>query len=133
MLDWIVAHAAELTNAGNGIWIAISLMVSYYMFRLTRTTENSMVKSMGLGIALVAISSALHRLWWFLGILLAPEGQNYASWTTDYRGLLTVLILSLALGYSLHIKVMLKNRCGKFWWLRPAAAVLIGAVLGWLV
>lgn len=132
MFDWIIEHAATLTNMGNGIWIAISLLVSYYMFRLFRRTQDETVKSLTLGITLVAISSAIHRLWWFLGILFAPVGQTYATWATDWRGILTLFVLTLAFGYSLHIKVALENRCGKLWWLRPAAAVLLGGFLGWM-
>ena len=133
MFDWLIGNAAILTNIGNGIWICISMLVSWYMTRLWLLTDHPTVKSMSLGILMVSVSSAIHRLWWFLGIVFAPEGQNYADWTTDYRGILTLFVLTLAAGYSLHIKMVLEKRCGWLWWLRPAGAVLLGACLGWAV
>ena len=131
-VEWVVNNAAVLTNVGNGIWIAISLLVSYYMFQLWKKTTDDTVKSMSTGILMVSMSSALHRLWWFMGIVMAPAGAKYASWATDYRGMLTLLILTLAIGYSLHIKMVLKARCG-LWWLRPLGAVIFGAFLGYIV
>ena len=132
MINWLIEHASVLTNIGNGIWITISVLVSYYMFKLWYKTNDSMVKTLSQGILMVASSSAIHRLWWFMGIVMAPEGSKYASWATDYRGILTLFVLTLAIGYSLHIKMVLKGQCG-WWWLRPLGAVLIGASLGYAV
>lgn len=129
MFNWLIENASVLTNIGNGIWICISVLVSYYMAQLWHKTADSTVKSLSLGILMVSVSSAIHRSWWFLGIVLAPEGAKYASWALDYRGILTLFVLTLAIGYTLHIKMVLKERCG-WWWLRPAAAVTIGAFLG---
>lgn len=133
MYNWLVENAAVLTNIGNGMWIAISAMVSYYMFKLCCRTEDSMVNTLSQGILLVAVSSAIHRLWWFMGIVMAPVGSQYASWATDYRGILTLSVLTLAIGYSLHIKTVLKANCGWWWWIRPALAVILGAFLGYIV
>lgn len=132
MFNWLMENAAVLTNIGNGIWIAISVMVSYYMFKLWYKTKDHVVANLSQGILMVAVSSAIHRSWWFAGIVMAPEGLEYASWATDYRGMLTLFVLTLAVGYSLHIKMALKGHCG-WWWLRPAAAVIIGASLGYAV
>jgi hypothetical protein len=132
MLNWLMEHASVLTNIGNGIWIAISVLVSYYMFKLWRKTNDKVVSNLSQGILMVSVSSAIHRLWWFIGIVMAPAGSKYALWATDYRGILTLFVLTLAIGYSLHIKMVLKAQCG-WWWLRPLGAVLFGASLGYAV
>lgn len=132
MLNWLIEHASVLTNIGNGIWITISILVSYYMFELWRLTSDKVVASMAQGIFMVSVSSAIHRIWWFLGIVTAPDNVKYAEWATNYRGVLTLFVLTLAIGYSLHIKMVLKDGCG-WWWLRPLGAVAFGAYLGYTV
>jgi len=132
MFNWFIEHASVLTNVGNGIWITISIMVSYYMFQLWRLTDDKVVSSLSQGIFMVSVSSAIHRIWWFMGIVMAPDNLKYAEWATDYRGILTLFVLTLAVGYSLHIKMVLKDGCG-WWWLRPLGAVIFGASLGYAV
>ena len=66
MFNWLIENASILTNVGNGIWIGISMLVSFYMFKLWRKTQDEMVSNLSLGILLVAISSAIHRIWWLL-------------------------------------------------------------------
>jgi len=132
MFEWLTENTSTLTNIGNGIWICISALVSFYMFKLWKKTTNETVKSMAMGIFLVGISSALHRFWWFVGIITSPDNAKYANWANDYSGVLTFLVLVLAMGYSLHIKVMLQDR-NRFWWLRPLGAVLFGASLGYAI
>jgi hypothetical protein len=132
MFNWLIENASILTNVGNGIWIGISMLVSFYMFKLWRKTQDEMVSNLSLGILLVAISSAIHRIWWFTGIATAPEELKYATWATDYRGILTLFVLTLAFGYTLHIKMALQAHCG-WWWMRPLIAISLGAALGYAI
>ncbi len=130
MFDWIAQHNTALAHAGDGMWLAMALMVSYYMVRLIRRTTHETVKTLATGILLVASSSVIHRSWWLLGALMASDGLLYAPWATTYNGILTLAVLILAVGYSFHIKTALHGACGPLWWARPLVAGVVGALAG---
>lgn len=133
MINWIITNAGTLTNVANGLWISMSLMVSVYMAGLLRKTQDTIVRNFVLGILLVAISSALHRLWWFMGILLAEPGQKYATWATDYRAILLSLVFVIAIGYTLHVRAALRGKYGKWWWALPTIIAGVGVSAGLLL
>ena len=130
MFDWIAQHNTALAHAGDGMWLALALMVSYYMVRLIKRTTHETVKTLSTGILLVASSSVIHRSWWLLGALMAPEGAAYAPWAVTYNGVLSLAVLVLAVGYSFHIKTALAGACGPLWWARPLLAGVLGALVG---
>lgn len=130
MFDWIAQNNTALAHAGDGMWLALALMVSYYMVRLVKQTKDATVKTLATGILLVATSSVIHRSWWLLGALMAPEGSPYALWAVTYNGILSLAVLVLAVGYSFHIKTALHGACGPLWWARPLVAGVLGALAG---
>lgn len=126
----LIQHGELLSNIGNSLWISMSLMVSFYMFRLWIQTKDPMVSNFSLGVFLVAIDSACHRTWWILASLLSSADQSYASWGVDYRGILLLPIILIALGYSLHVRTALKYKWGRMWWTRPLIAAFVGVIAG---
>ena len=130
MFDWIAQHNTELAHAGDGMWLAVATMVSYYMVKLIGKTKDDTVKTLATGILLVGVSSVLHRSWWLLGAFMAPAGEIYAPWAYTYNGILTLAVVLLSAGYSLHIKTALAGICGPLWWARPLVAGVLGALVG---
>ena len=132
MLEWIAAHNHELAHAGDGVWLALASLVSYYMIRLLRKTSEGPVHTLALGILLVAVCSAIHRAWWLVGAFMSSEPGTYAPWAYTYNGMLTFLVVILAAGYSLHIKTALNGKT-KLWWLQPLGLGVLGGIAGWLI
>ena len=129
-LSWVAAHNDELAHAGDGMWMFVAAMVSYYMVKLIRKTKDNTVCTLATGILLVGFSSVIHRGWWLTGTFLAPEGAEYAEWAYTYNGLLTLVVVLICSGYSLHIKTALAGICGPLWCARPLLTGVLGAIVG---
>ena len=123
MLDWFVNHVQHTTFASNVMWAVAALVAGLVMLRSVwrlRHERPDYWYTM-LGVALVALPTAVQRAFWGVWTWYLAHGQEAAAaaWAAQ-KGFLTPLVFIIVLGYGFHIRALVQTKT------RHWAAVIVG-------
>lgn len=110
----------KIVMAGNLLWagfaLPVSVIFSGILWRRVRQGGWGAIERMMLGVVLVAAASMVHRAYWAAWRYFLDTGQHaIAKEFVAHGWILTALVLSIALGYALHLKPYLEVWLGARW------------------
>lgn len=128
----------QLITIGNLLWMGMALptaaLFSVMLVRRIRAAGYGLTERLMLGVALVAISMSLHRVFWFTWRLLVDSGLiEQAVELRQLSGWLVLLSLITALGYTLHMSTYLRVWLGRGWLCYVGIYMTILASIGWMM
>ena len=124
--SWLEPFAA--TKATNSLAVGIAnlqLMVACYfaawsgwcLSKRSSVKADKVALSLAAGIFQVALGFGLHRTFWFIAVVLAPEGSVYHPSLESVKWVTALITQLIIIGYGKHTRLVLQEHLGAKWWM----------------